>query len=76
MLALGHLLDIVFTVETTVKTGDIILEVSSVERCPISSISPFSWPSSELEKLYKNSRESPWSFVRYFNEDSIIFRGP
>merc|ERR1712126_408929 len=76
-LVLGRNLVIVFSVET-VRNGDVILEVVSVEECleKLSVSSPFSCP--DIETLYKDRRESSWSFVRtlaYLLGDKVAPKG-
>ena len=55
---------IVFTVET-LKTGEIILEVLSVSVTPrpLSINAPLEFECSPIEKLFRDRRQSPWSFV-------------
>ena len=53
---------IVFTVET-LKTGEIILEVLSVTPRPFSINAPLEFECSPIEKLFRDRRQSPWSFV-------------
>ena len=53
---------IVFTVET-LKTGEVILEVLSVTPRPLRINAPLEFECPPIEKLFRDRRQSPWSFV-------------
>ena len=62
MLRLGHKMVIVFTVET-LKTGEVILEVLSVTPRSLNIIPDLEFECPPIEKLFRDRRQSPWSFV-------------
>ena len=62
MLRLGNKMVIVFTVET-LKTGEAILEVLSVTPRSLNIIPHLDFECPPLEKLFRDRRQSPWSFV-------------
>ena len=62
MLRLGNKMVIVFTVES-LKTGEVILEVLSVTPRPLNIITHLDFECPPLEKLFRDRRQSPWSFV-------------
>ena len=60
-LHLGRWMVLVFGV-SVVRAGDIMIEVASLELCPATlATAPSCSPS--LDKLFRDRRESPWSFV-------------
>ena len=60
-LHLGRWMVLVFGV-AVVRAGDIMLEVASLELCPATlATAPSCSPA--LDKLFRDRRESPWSFV-------------
>ena len=62
MLRLGNKMVIVFTVET-LKTGEAILEVLSVTPRSLNIIPHLDFECPPLEKMFRDRRQSPWSFV-------------
>ena len=62
VLRLGHRMVIVYTVET-LKTGEVILEVLSVTPSPLNIIPHLEFECPPIEKLFRDRRQSPWSFV-------------
>ena len=62
VLRLGHRMVIVFTVETQ-KKGDVILEGLSVTPCPLNINTHIDFECSPIEKVFRDRRQSPWSFV-------------
>ena len=62
MLKLGHKMVIVFTVET-LNNGEVILEVLSVTPLPLLINTHLEFECHPIEKLFRDRRQSPWSFV-------------